>query len=59
MVDSDVCMTVSDVSDNGWYRDDTHTKSYTASDSILWTVSTHDTLALSIEFMLSVFMQGW
>lgn len=35
MVDSDVCMTVSDVSDNGWYRDDTHTKSYTASNSIL------------------------
>jgi hypothetical protein len=59
MVDSDVCLTVSDISDNGRHQVGAHTKSYTASDSILWTVSTHDTLALSIEFMLSVFMQGW
>lgn len=35
MVGSDVCMTVSDFSDNGWYRADTYTKSYTASNSIL------------------------
>ena len=34
MADSDVCLTVSEVSDNGRYQDDTHTKSYTASNSI-------------------------
>jgi hypothetical protein len=35
MVDSDVCLTVSDVTDNGWHQTMAHTKSYTASDSIL------------------------
>jgi hypothetical protein len=35
MVDSDVCLTVSDISDNGRHQVDAHTKSYTASNSIL------------------------
>ena len=35
MVDSDVCLMGSDIMDKGWHQDDDHTKSYTASNSIL------------------------